>query len=825
MKKKLLLFSVLFCMNAISTAQPTVLYTSLATQNPSPSNSRFVLNDFGVFRQTRFQANESVSSGARTWAFHLGSPSAADYSKVWRPYSANNTLSKNNYIPTSFANGARYNTGGGSDGLLPDITSGKYYTFNVFERGDASSEMMLLETNYNPVSLVSRIETINNFNLNIAINTSATPSSGEFLYLRYSSNGWASSVVLPIDFSGSTIGNVKIPLCTTTVGSVSYYIFSSNFNSSDLNNLVIANGQTAYDLATLSLLNAGSNNNFSYNFTVSTSVWNGSSWNPALTGHDIIDFQSNFNSTADIAACSCVVTSGNVVINHTLNVLNNVAVNGGSLTFENNSSLIQENNSPSNTGNIIYKRVATVGNASDYVYWSSPVTGSQTLASLYPFSTNFYGWSAASGGTNGAVTGNWSSASGIMGLGAGYIVRSAATGSYTTVFNGVPNNGNVAINISRGSNTTASTLGTNGRIITNLDDNWNLIGNPYPSAVKATDFITANASNLSSGTIWLWSHNTPLSTGASQSFYDATSIYNYNSNDYIAYNQAGASSGAGTFSGYIAAGQSFFINMIDGSSASGVLSFTNAMRKNSSTNNGYDNSNFYRNTNQNIQRNRVWLDFKSIHSNQISRTMIGYIEGATQNFDFDFDAPTNYENPQNFYSLIGNQAFSIQSKGLPFDQNDTIPLGFVAATAGNHSIGIGTVDSFFLPSNQNIYLEDLQTRTIHNLTIAPYYFETVAGSINDRFILKYTNQALSTSLDLYENSIIIAKNSEGIKIKSSIENISKIEIYDLLGRVVFEENEINKNEFSYHDFIDNIKTNIVKVILSNGFVLTKKIIY
>jgi hypothetical protein len=316
MKKKLLLFSVLFCMNAISIAQPTVLYTSLATQNPSPSNSRFVLNDFGVFRQTRFQANETVSSGERSWAFHLGSPSVADYSKVWRPYSANNTLSKNNYIPTSFANGARYNTGGGSDGLLPAIISGNYYTFNVYERGDASSEMMLLETNYNPVSLVSRIETINNFNLNIAINTSATPSSGEFLYLRYSSNGWASSVVLPIDFSGSSIGNVKIPLCATTVGAVSYYIFSSNFNSSDLNNLVIANGQTAYDLATLSLLNAGSNNNFSYNFTVPISVWNGSSWNPALTGHDIIDFQSNFNSTADIAACSCVVTSGNVVINH-----------------------------------------------------------------------------------------------------------------------------------------------------------------------------------------------------------------------------------------------------------------------------------------------------------------------------------------------------------------------------------------------------------------------------------------------------------------------------------------------------------------------------
>ena len=79
-----------------SWGQASVLYTSLSSTTPAPSNSRFALNTMSlVFKQYRFQANQNVSSGGSSWAFHQGSTGTPDYTKCWRPYTGSNTLSAN----------------------------------------------------------------------------------------------------------------------------------------------------------------------------------------------------------------------------------------------------------------------------------------------------------------------------------------------------------------------------------------------------------------------------------------------------------------------------------------------------------------------------------------------------------------------------------------------------------------------------------------------------------------------------------------------------------------------------------------------------------
>ena len=119
-------------------------------------------------------------------------------------------MSVNTYIPTSFANGARYNTGGGADGLLPVITSGNYYTFNVSNNSAADNIMALLETTFNPITVSTVAQNPGTGVVNstapvtVTITTSAAPASGENVFLRYTTNGYTASTLVQFTFSGTT---------------------------------------------------------------------------------------------------------------------------------------------------------------------------------------------------------------------------------------------------------------------------------------------------------------------------------------------------------------------------------------------------------------------------------------------------------------------------------------------------------------------------------------------------------------------------------------------------------------------------------------------
>ncbi len=261
-------FSLVFTIQLL--AQPIVLYTGLSNTAPSPNNSRFDLASVGGFKQARFQSNQSAAASSLGWAFHIGSPASPDYSTNWRPYTGGNTVSANTFIPTSFANGARYNSGGGgADGLLPAITNGNYYTFNVSNNMSVDNTMALLETNYNPVSITSVSQNpmgdsvLTSQAPIVTITTSSPPSIGEFIYVRYSTDAFTTSTILPLTISGN-IGNATLP--TQVAGTaVNYYIFSSNKTAASIASDVVTYGQAAYDMATLNLSNNGGTN---YKYTV-----------------------------------------------------------------------------------------------------------------------------------------------------------------------------------------------------------------------------------------------------------------------------------------------------------------------------------------------------------------------------------------------------------------------------------------------------------------------------------------------------------------------------------------------------------------------------
>lgn len=538
----------------------------------------------------------------------------------------------------------------------------------------------------------------------------------------------------------------------------------------------------------------------------SATTWDGVSWsngNPSSTTPAI--FNGNYNSSGDLNACSVLINSGNVVFgnaitqpSHNLIIQNGLTISGGTLTFESNASLVQVNN-VSNSGFINYKRDTTPVRKYDYTYWSSPVDN-QILANLSPltlsdkyfwFNTTIYNWDAV---TAPALT--------PMDIGKGYIIRApqnfdpVAAAIFTGTFTGTPNNGDYSVDI----------------VKTGIND-LNCIGNPYPSAISAKKFIEGNTAAFGASpgtTLYFWTHNTPLTAN------------NYTFSDYAAYNFSGGT-GAGipvpgannnTPNGMIAAGQAFMIKgVIEGTT---TATFNNSMREVG------NNSQFFRtNSTTNPERNRVWLELRN-NQGFYKQILVGYIANASDGFDNGYDGETiEAGNTVNFYSILENKKLAIQGRSSEFHLEDQIPLGFKSTEAGNFEINLSDFDGLF--QNQDVYLEDTLLNIIHNLKESPYTFITEVGIFDTRFALRFTNSGLAISQPvLNSNSIIIYKNSsDQIVLNSSVKKMENIQIFDILGRLLSTEKNLDSTEFILKTPISN-SVLLITVELIDNQIINKK---
>ncbi|WP_299225293.1 choice-of-anchor D domain-containing protein [uncultured Psychroserpens sp.] len=546
------------------------------------------------------------------------------------------------------------------------------------------------------------------------------------------------------------------------------------------------------------------------------------------------------NNDFDTSVSNDLYLNGNLTINagNTLTItsgryahVDNIVTNNGTFDIENNGSLIQVKD-VDNIGNISMRRNVSIRRL-DYVYWSSPVSGFNVnnISSGTPLDRIFT-WNtlAANGVPNGQ--GNWVPAAGSsMQEGQGYIVRGATTLDETTPSNeeatfnnGTPNNGDVTVSILRGNN-------YNTADITQEDDDWNLLGNPYPSSISALTFLTDNT-NLD-GFVNIWTHGVLPSSAIPDPFYEQNNGFNYDENDYITYNGTGTTSGPLGFNGFIAAGQSFMVNMVNGvADNTQTATFTNSMRSRT-----YDNSQFYRssstsnnqnNTIVNQEKHRIWLDFASESDNSSTdRILLGYVPNATYERDRLYDAfDSFYEDEQSFYSLIENDYFVIQGRALPFNDNDVIPLGYHSTTSGNYTIAIHAVDGLFYTEDQEIFLKDKLIGFTHNLIESPYTFTSDDGEFNDRFEIVFQRETLSTAENqLTNNDLKIIELNNG-SVEFSVGNtisIKHVEIIDLLGRTIYNLDGDGTTEVYDLSSLSQ-SAYIAKVTLSNGQIITKRAI-
>ena len=542
-------------------------------------------------------------------------------------------------------------------------------------------------------------------------------------------------------------------------------------------------------------------------------TWSGSAWSnsaPTTSVRAILDGNYNSSTNGNLDACNLIIKSGvtlTIPDNTYVNVVNSITNNGvNNIAIATKGSLIQVNSGT--TGNSISGGVIDVPRISltkntgdkirwDYVYWSKPVVDNVLTNFNTAFDIKYY-WDPefCTQGIEKDYLG-WRTLSGEPTIGTGFITRVKTAAGMTPTpitlnMTGVANNGDY----------TAITKHYHDAV---GDDvffrNFTLLGNPYPGAISFQDFYNDNSASIF-GTVYLWSSNTPY-PGSGE----------YQGGDYATFNSTGAVSAPGTVSkpnGYVPSGQGFMIM----TSANATVTFKNAHR----TKIIPSNDQFFR-INANTEKDRFWLRITD-SDNKYNEQLIGYIPGATSDFDGGYDGPISSGSRLQFYSIIpkNKQKFIIQGKGT-FSDLDRVAIGFTKGTTTSEvlSISVSEKEGIFA-SQQDVYIHDKELDIYANISFKPYEF-TTSGNSDSRFEILY-----KTNADFVndQNVEVVFKNN--IFYAKADEDIASVKLYDLSGKLVYEK----ANGKPWNVFSDEVYLStgiyIAKVTLTNNKTFTRKLI-
>jgi hypothetical protein len=540
---------------------------------------------------------------------------------------------------------------------------------------------------------------------------------------------------------------------------------------------------------------------------------------PDMNRNAVLQDDFSLAQNGELRSCNLIVEKGahltveeghHIAIRNDLQVAGTLEImHGGELLIINNSGRIE------NSGSILMHRESSTLEPHDYTFWSSPVRSAELMTvfkesdpnSIFSFSTPIFTDKDLDGEDDNGDA--WVKATGDMLPGKGYAVMAPkilpADMRQRVTFVGEPNNGfvNVPIEIQEAPND---------------GSNWNLIGNPYPSAVDAERILSHPENvNLIGGTFYFWTHNTRMQkdpnkgTGA------------YSSDDYAMYTAGTggirATSGGVTPGQYISVGQGFFVEAF----SEGVLRLDNEMRIAGKAPHFFKQP---RNTKQKDE-DKVWLNLFN-DEGAFSQILVGFLEGASEGYDNRYDGKRFSANRYvDFYSTLDSLDLAIRGEPL-FHAPKEIPLGMAVKTDGIDSLSI-SIDRLSGQLNHvEIHLLDQLTGISHDLKESSYRFRVSnKGVIKDRFTLILGPQSpTDVSVESQVNGIIWFLEREDIVIRTRRDDILRyVRLYDLLGRMVIELSpgqrvvRIPSGRFASNSVY------VLQVYLTSGEAMTTKILH
>ena len=594
--------------------------------------------------------------------------------------------------------------------------------------------------------------------------------------------------------------------------------------------------------------------------------WNGTAWNnglPASTSSAVINGDYDTSINGSFSACSLIVNTTNKLTvgdNSYIEIANDIVNNGeivvkdqGSVVQINDTATYNDSGSTATNPTIVEKLTAPLNNWYEYTYWSSPVENAAIGTALSQANAGRRFWFEAANyvdtyyednndntqtygpAVDGVDDNNdiWqlAGATDIMTPGIGYIAShsTSAMGTpgdeYLYDFRGALNTGDVTVAVER--NDTEL-----------LDFNWNLIGNPYASAISVDDFFDDNVFGTATNgriesEIYLWTHSTPPSAVT-----NGNETYNFNLLDYATINASGAIAGGdlnndGTIDAldiperFIPSCQSFFVKYSQSpASTTGNVVFKNSMR---STGN---NSQFFRKSNNN-NPNRLWLNLSSDFG-VFNQSLIAYVDGASTGLDanrYDTKKIGLYKSSIGFYSIVEDdnvtEKLCIQGKN-PSDLSidEVVKLGFKngITVPTIYTITIDKIEGEFL-TNNTVYLKDNYLNTYTNLSTSDYSFTSEVGEFTDRFEIVFKVESLSTTdFEIIEGELTMVELQDGsIEFNTnSNTKLSSVTIYNTLGQRIYSNESLNNT--LHNVTLNNLSSAmyVAEITLENDMKIVKK---
>jgi hypothetical protein len=271
--------------------------------------------------------------------------------------------------------------------------------------------------------------------------------------------------------------------------------------------------------------------------------------------------------------------------------------------------------------------------------------------------------------------------------------------------------------------------------------------------------------------------------------------------------------------GVLNTGQGFIIKSKNNQS----LVFNNSMRR---TNNY---ANFFRNdeadeaqpTTTVADASRIWLNVTNSTGESFSQAMIGYTPEATLGYDNGLDGNSMSGGSVNLYSIVDNMKLIIQARP-EFTDTDVVQLGFKSLEAGEFNFAIDHVDGLFT-GEQQIYIKDNVSGTIHNLKESSYYFTTEAGTFESRFEIVYMPNALGTGTNIVaQNDIVLFSNNKKVGFRSA-EEVASLTIYSIEGKQIYRNNSLTDSEFITDQLNVATQAVIVNLTFINGTAISRKV--